>query len=214
MNSDDASWPKARQGMFQIVSATVAFALWHSLLCSLPAKQRLTPLLQKRGVTYRLFFMVQSAVTFGALLGLIFTRPTRTIYRFTGALKLLFLGLQALCAIVCAWSVLSLSPKRFFFGRGEVEPEAQGPELTGEGKIEVSGPFRWSRHALEWFPILTLFFTPHLKTNWLAFNLLGAIYSVVGAIHEEKRLDERGGAAYARYKKQVGFWFGRSNESE
>ncbi len=200
--------------MLQIAGATVIFALWHSLLCSLPAKQRLTSLLQKRGVTYRLFFMIQSSLTFGALLWLVFTRPTRTIYRFSGVLRFFFWGLQAICAAICGWSVLSISPKRFLLGRGEVEPEAQGPKLTGEGKIEVSGPFRWSRHPLEWFPILTLLFTPHLKTNWLAFNILGVIYSVIGAIHEEKRLDERGGAAYARYKKQVGFWFGRSNEVE
>ena len=59
----------------QIALATLIFALWHSFLASLPVKNRVAGVLHARSLTYRGFFMAQSAVTFGALLWLIFSRP-------------------------------------------------------------------------------------------------------------------------------------------
>ena len=212
MNSREDSPSEARRGMVEIGAATVGFALWHSFLCSLPVKTRLTDALQKRGLTYRLFFNLQSAVTFGALILWILTRPKRTIYRFEKWKKLPFWLGQLTFLAICLWSVAHLQPARFLLGQSDDEPDAQGPNIHQNGKIEADGPFRWSRHPLEWAPMLLLFSTPHLKTNWLAFNVLGTIYSLFGALHEEKRL-ERASKNYVRYQKQVGFFFGRRKKS-
>ena len=163
--------------MIEIALATLIFALWHSLLASLPVKNRVAGALHARSWTYRGFFMAQSAVTFGALLWLIFSRPKRTIYRFEGWKKLPFWLAQGFFAGVCLWSVWELAPARFVLGKIDDEPETQSPDFHRNDENAARGPFRWSRHPLEWAPVLILCCTPHLKTNWLAFNILGAFYA-------------------------------------
>lgn len=208
MTQDD-NWADARRGMMEIGAATVGFALWHSFLCALPVKKALTDALQSRGLTYRLFFNLQSFVTVGALAAWILTRPKRTIYNAQGWKKFPFWLGQIGFLSVCLWSVAHLQPARFLLGEKSDEPDAQGPNVHQNGQIEARGPFAWSRHPLEWGPMLLLFCTPHLKTNWLVFNALGLLYSFLGALHEEKRLEKIAPKPFARYQKQVGFFFGR-----
>lgn len=88
------------------------------------------------------------------------------------------------------------------------EAQAQGPELENDGTVRATGVFRWTRHPLEWAPVLLLFASPVMKTNWLIFDVLTAIYSVLGALHEEKRL-LRQSENYAKYQKETPFFFGK-----
>ena len=205
--------------MGKIVAATLVFAAWHSLLCSDGAKNFARRVWGVRRGTgnYRAFFMAQSALTTGALVLFIFFSPHRVLFKARGAARFLGWGGQ-IAALGVFYAGLRELDKAKFLGiagaksvreNGEViEAQAQGPEIEADGEIRATGIYRFSRHPLEWAPVLLLFASPVMKTNWLAFNVCAAIYSFVGALHEEKRL-LRQSENYAKYQKEVGFFWGR-----
>lgn len=212
----------AARGMAKIGAATLLFAAWHSLLCSDGAKETARALLGERRGTgfYRAGFMAQSALSTGALVLYLLRQPHRTIYRARGALKLAGWAGQLASGIVFALALGELDKPKFLGLKGVnqaqnpegniEEAQAQGPELEDDdATVRASGVFRYSRHPLEWAPIALLFCSPKMKTNWLAFDILAAIYSVVGALHEEKRLLRQSPTAYAKYQKQVPFFCGK-----
>jgi hypothetical protein len=87
-------------------------------------------------------------------------------------------------------------------GDGSVppEPEAQGPALDAEGKQRAGGPFAWSRHPLNFAPVILFWLTPRMTTNHLAFSAAATAYLVLGSLHEETRLRQAYGVEYAAYQ--------------
>lgn len=210
------SWRRARRGMRKVGAATLLFAAWHSLLCADSTKNGARRLLGARHGTalYRAFFIAQSTLTTGALAFFIWKQPHRVLYQArgwkrilgwaaqAGALGLAFCGLRELDGAKFAGiqGVRSLRENR-----PVAEAQAQGPEIESDGEIRATGVFRYSRHPLEWAPLLLLFCSPTMKTNWLVFDVLATVYSLLGALHEEKRL-LRHSKKYAAYQKQVAFF--------
>jgi protein-S-isoprenylcysteine O-methyltransferase Ste14 len=222
-SGNECDWSAARIGMMRVAGATIGFAFWHSLLCSRAAKSGARKWLgQRRGAaSYRVFFNAQSVVTVGALILFILHQPQRTLYRARGQKRMLHWCAQLGCLLLAIRGFFDLGPKQFSGAqdwqagqenRALEAAEAQGPRLENDGRIRALGLFRWSRHPLEWLPILLLWLTPTLKTNWLAFDILGALYSFLGAHQEEKRLLEKSGASYEEYQKQTAFFVGLPKE--
>lgn len=220
-----SEWVKARRGMGRIAAATTVFSLWHSLLCSRQAKESAAKLLgERRGrALYRLFFMAQSFLTSGALVLFILKQPSRTLYDRRGVARVVSWMGQAACLFLGWRASHDLGP-RHFTGLESLqqlrddltitEAEAQGPSREPDNQLRVTGVYRWSRHPLEWTPILLLWLTPRLNTNWLAFNVLAALSSWLGAIHEEKRLLQKSPQSFAQYQKQVSFLIGKPSPKE
>lgn len=212
--------------MTPIVVATLGFGAWHSLLCARVVKDTAIRVLGERGGRgwYRLGFNAQSLVTTGALVWFVVSRPQRPLYSVPMPFRILNWAAQATCLLIAMWSVKELGPKRFLGIQGAqdvlsgqnpvVEPETQTPHFDEESFVvdePERGPYRWSRHPLEWAPLGLLWITPTLKTNWLAFNLAATIYMIIGAWHEERLLENRGGEGFRAYRERVGFVFGRSS---
>jgi steroid 5-alpha reductase family enzyme len=205
--------------MAKIGAATVSFALWHSLLCSDGTKRLARKVLgERRGAgLYRAFFMAQSAVTTGALILYVLRQPYRTLYKASGWAKCLGWSAQAATVVFALQGLRDLDRAKFAGIKGVkslhekevVEAQAQGPEIEDDGQVRDVGVFRYSRHPIEWAPVALLFASPVMKTNWLAFDLLAAVYAYFGALHEEKRLLRKSGPAYAQYQNEVPFLFGR-----
>ena len=205
--------------MVKVGLATLLFAGWHSLLCSDGAKNRAREIFGARRGTgfYRAFFMVQSVLTSGALALFILLQPHRVLYQARGKTRFLGWAGQAGALVLFFLGMLELDKAKFLGLQGVrdlqkdqaiTEAQAQGPELEADGTVRATGIFRYSRHPLEWAPALLLFASPVMKTNWLVFDVLTAIYSLLGALHEEKRL-LRQSKNYAAYQKQVPFFFGK-----
>ncbi|MDF2439271.1 MAG: NnrU protein, partial [Abditibacteriota bacterium] len=160
-----SEWPAARRGMLHIAAATTAFALWHSLLCSRVAKEGAQRWLgERRGkALYRLFFNAQSFPTSGALVLFILRQPARTLYDQRGTARVACWFGQAACLLI-GWHALHDIGPNHFAGleslqklrddKPFIEPEAQGPPLEPDKRVRVTGVYRWSRHPLEWAPIL------------------------------------------------------------
>jgi hypothetical protein len=198
--------------MFKVMAATAAFGLVHSALASRRAKRAAAEQFgeRNRNGLYRMFYLVQSAVTFGVLAAYIRRQPSRELYRVRGPLALLLHAGQV-AALVHATAaarqvglrrILGLESLECWLGDGPVppEPEAQGPALDAEGMVHGGGPFAWSRHPLNFEPLPVFWLHPRMTTNLLAFNIAATVYLVVGSLHEETRLREAYGEAYTSYE--------------
>ncbi len=203
--------------ILRVFLATGLFGLIHSLLASTYAKQRAADWLgpRQRSGLYRVFFILQSALTLAGLLAYLSRLPDRTLYRARGwSARLLRLGQLSglIFATAAAWQVglariTGLAPLLAYL-RGDAqvqsEPEAQGPAPTTDAPgapLRDGGPFQISRHPLNLSPLPIFWLTPTLTLKRLAFNLAASLYLVLGSIHEEARLRAAYGEPYRRYER-------------
>jgi hypothetical protein len=70
------------------------------------------------------------------------------------------------------------------------EPEAQGPPLAADGRLRVAGPFRWSRHPLNFAPVPVFWLAPRM-------TLKHAVFSAVAPV----RLGRAYGEVYRAYRR-------------
>ena len=203
----------------RIVLATSAVAVLHSALASRPAKSAAARLVgeRNRNAFYRPFFHAQSVVTFGGLLLYIGRQPNREIWRVGTIPTIAFnaIRIAALGAMISAVRQIGLrrllgvtGVKAWSSGVQEVpaEPEAQGPAL--DQARPVSGPFRYTRHPLNFLGLPLLWLAPRMTRNRLVFNLVASFYLYLGSWHEEHRLRLAYGEKYEEYRKQAYFLLG------
>ena len=202
------------RSVFKIMAATALFAGLHSLLASRAAKRKAVELLgeRQRNALYRPFYNAQAVVTFGALALYCFKLPDRELYRVRGALAWSMRLAQAASLLYLLSAARQIGFLRFagapnllqwLGGQTSIapEPEGQGPILDIDGEIKATGPFRTSRHPLNFAMLPALWLMPRMTINLAAFNLVTTIYLFVGSLHEEKRLTESYGRAYLDYRQ-------------
>ena len=197
----------------KMASATVAFALLHSALASRPAKQAAAAIVGGPWTMagYRLFYVGLSFLSFFALLAYGSRLPQRVLYRVDGCAGLMLrLGQAAGFAHLLAatrpsgllrlagWRNLQAYRRQMPVPPG---PAAQGPEAGPDGALQIAGPFRWSRHPLNFTGMPIFWLTPHMTTRRLAFNLVSSAYFILGSLHEEARLAAAYGERYRRYQR-------------
>jgi len=195
------------------MGATTLFAVAHSVMASRQAKQRASRLIgeRQRNAFYRPFYLAQSAVCLGALY--LYTKglPDKVIYHirppFAGlmqATRIASVGYAIYAARqVGVGRMLGLPGlKAWLAGDIQVprEPEAQGPRLSDDGELKVTGPFLASRHPLNLSPLPVFWLAPKMTTNLAAFNFVSTLYLVIGSMHEERRLRDAYGRAYEEYQ--------------
>jgi hypothetical protein len=81
------------------------------------------------------------------------------------------------------------------------EPEAQGPSLAADGRLRVAGPFRWSRHPLNFAPVPVFWLAPRMTLKRAVFGAVATAYLVLGSWHEEARLGRAYGEVYRAYRR-------------
>jgi hypothetical protein len=92
---------------------------------------------------------------------------------------------------------------RLIVGKRDIaaEPEGQGPALGADGQMQATGPYRMSRHPLNFWMVPLLWLWPRMTVKMAAFNVAVTIYLIAGSRHEEARLRAVYDAAYARYQE-------------
>lgn len=202
-----------RRTIFKVIAATALFAGLHSLLASRRAKAVAVTLVgeQRRNATYRAFYNATALTSAAALAVYLFKLPDRTLYRVRRPLSELMVVGQVISLLCLAWGVRQIGFLQFsgvdnlgkFLAGGRniaAEPEGQGPALGAGGRMKGTGPFRWSRHPLNFWMLPLLWLMPRMTAKLAAFNVAVTIYLSVGSLHEEARLREAYGEAYAEYQ--------------
>ena len=212
----------------KLALATAAYGVLHSALASRVAKRLAAGAFGEpfERAFYRPLYISQAVLSTAALLLYARSLPTRTIYHIQGPGAWLLRAGQA-AALVHGYAAASevgiarlsgLEALRAWARAGDVPvaPVAQGPERDpASGELTAGGPFRWSRHPLNFTPVPLFWLAPHLTTRRLAFNLVATLYLVLGSVHEELRLREAYGAQYAAYQRSgVPFFFPGSGPAE
>lgn len=213
------------KSVLKLTAATVVYGAVHSLLASRKAKQKAADWLgeRRRNAFYRPFYLVQSVLTFGVYGWYVSRLPDKTFYQVenSGA-KVMHLGqVAALGYAVAAAYQVGLADILGITGllawvsdKQEIprEPEAQGPSLAGDNSLNISGPFRYSRHPLNLVPVVIFWLKPKMTVKWAVFSSISTIYLIVGSMHEESRLRKAYGDIYSDYQNSdIPFYFPEVN---
>jgi protein-S-isoprenylcysteine O-methyltransferase Ste14 len=208
--TERGAWRAYIKPSLRVMAATGIFAALHSWLASHAAKGAVLKLVGKRilNALYRTAYISQSVASFTALTWYIRRQPGRTLYHAKGrsawglrSAQLASLGVATLAAREVGFRRISGLQSFAQWQQGnevQPEPEAQGPsEELGELRIE--GPFKWSRHPLNFWPLGVLWLNPRMTTNLLAFNVAASIYLILGSMREELRLKTAYGDKYVEW---------------
>jgi protein-S-isoprenylcysteine O-methyltransferase Ste14 len=165
------------------------FALLHSLLALPRVKLKL-----QRLPWYRLAYNLLSLIVFGWVM--MAWQSTRVLYLVPGIGNLLMQALQFLSLLAMVFC-LRQTGLRSFLGlqRGESDDEA----------LCTSGCHALVRHPLYALALLFFLLNPVMTTRWLTLAILSAVYMLLGAQLEERRLLLKHGDRYARYQRNVPF---------
>nr|QEO74341.1 hypothetical protein [uncultured bacterium] len=167
---------------------------------------------RRRNALYRPFYNIQAVITFGALVLYGGKLPNRELYRASEPLSRLMRFGQVLSLLYLVYGARQIGLLRFagvpnlwalLAGRTHVprEPEGQGPTLDARGVLKATGPFRASRHPLNFGMIPALWLMPRMTVNLAAFNTVVTVYLIAGSAHEEARLRATYGQTYLDYQK-------------
>lgn len=203
------------KSIIKIAAATILFAGIHSLLAARATKRKAAALVgdRRRNALYRPFYNVLAVVTFGALVIYGAKLPDRELYRIRSpfARVMQFIQLYFLLFLLNGVRQIGFSnfaglPNILLWIRGSspvpFEPEAQGPVLGDDARrMKTTGPFRFTRHPLNFGMLPILWLMPKMTVNLAVFNTITTLYLIVGSLHEEKRLKESYGRAYKDYQE-------------
>jgi hypothetical protein len=200
------------KSIIKIAAGTALFAGIHTLLASRAAKEKAAKLFgeRKRNGLYRPLYNGLAIATLGGL-GLYGLRlPDHILYRACGPAAGIMHFIQFCSVLYLLSGVRQIGLLKFagapnigalLTGQSVVprEPEAQGPAL--ENGNPINGPFRFSRHPLNFGILPVIWLMPRMTVNLAVFNLVTTLYLVLGSLHEEKRLREAYGDAYLDYQR-------------
>ena len=210
---------RMRRTIGLVASATLLFALTHSVLASDWMKGRVEMLFGRR-VRNGLYRFVYTNVTYASIAAMLvaFNRlPDRVLYRVPRPWSLVMRLGQLLGLWLIADTNVRMGIGRFsgmsgaweFISGGEPqrEPPAQGPRLEKDVEHATGGAFRISRHPNNLGPTLIVCLQPTMGVRLMTFAVVGGLYSFFGSMLEERRVRAAYEQGYDVYRERTPFFF-------
>lgn len=173
------------------------FALIHSVLAIPSFKKRCTIRNTHLRRFYRLYYNVVSIVLFGWVMATL--RNSAVLYFVPGVWSLVLYSTQLIFLTILVVCVSQTGVTEFFGISGEAPGALRRPTLVTDGW------YRIVRHPLYLFSILFLLSNPVISVRSLLLTILSAVYFLVGALLEERRLLQEFGDEYRVYQLSVPF---------
>jgi hypothetical protein len=201
------------KSILKIAAATALVVGIHSVLASKAAKKKACELFgeRTRNGIYRPLYNGLAIATLGALALYALKLPNRELYKIRRPFSYLMRSVQFFCLLYLLYGAREIGflkfagvPNIIALATGQssvpIEPEGQGPILENPDKMKITGPFRFSRHPLNFGMIPIIWLMPRMTVNLAAFNIITTVYLIAGSVHEEKRFVETYGQAYIDYQ--------------
>lgn len=202
------------KSIIKITAATALVVGIHSLLASKAGKKKARELFGERirNGLYRPLYNGLAIASFGALALYGLKLPDRKLYVIRRPFSSLMHAVQFLFVLYLLHGAREIGFLKFAgvpniaaLATGQplvpVEPEGQGPIFESPGQMKITGPFRFSRHPLNFGMLPILWLMPRMTVNLAAFNAVTTVYLILGSLHEEKRFVETYGRAYMNYQR-------------
>jgi len=177
------------------------FAVVHSLLAIPSLKQRFTGRSGHLRRFYRLYYNVASLLLFAWVMASF--RNVTVLYVVPGVWSLVLYVVQMVILIILTACVRQTGAAEFLGIKEQTREGLKTPRLVTDGW------YRFVRHPLYLFSMLFLLSNPVISSRWLVLTLVSAVYFLVGALLEEKRLLLEFGSEYLAYKRTVPFMIPR-----
>lgn len=193
-------------GLLWTILGFAAWALVHSLTAARRFKRWVRRRVGDRAYDgfYRLAYNLFSVLSILPLLYLLATRlPSTPLWRVPLPFSLLFVAVQIVGLAGLAVSLLQTDVWRFAGVRQALRYLRGAEDPDPPGTFVQSGAYRLVRHPLYFFSMLFIWFVPIMTVNTLVFNVLATVYFLVGALHEERRLEAEFGERYRHYRQEV-----------
>ncbi len=188
-----------------MIAGVALFGVLHSVMASLDFKHRLVNIIGDKIAFYRLFYNFFSTILFFAILFVI-PKSDNIVYEVSYPFDIVIFTIQVLAFIGLVWAAKSIDALefigikqviRYFNGTYRIE------DLDESQDFRISGAYKCCRHPTYLFSILFIGARPYMDETYLVLFLAGAIYFIIGAYFEEKKLVKIYGDTYLRYKKNV-----------
>ena len=144
---------------------------------------------------YRLSYNAFSALTFLPIVYLMATLPDQPLYSIPSPWSYLMLAGQGLSALLLMVGVLQTDTLSFI-GLSQLFTRKKNRH-----SLVTRGLYRYMRHPLYTFGLLTIWFSSTVSVNSLTVYIAATVYTLIGAYFEERKLLREFGQAYADYKK-------------
>jgi len=188
-----------------IIFLFALFGYSHSLLASNKIKRFAVSYAGNYIAFYRLVYNILSTVTVYALFKIL-PHPDIIIYDLKYPYDFIILVPQFISLAGFIWSLKFINVKEFL-GVSQIERwfnnQYDVNELDENLTLRIRGAYRFMRHPLYFFSIMFLLFRPVMDIFYLTCLICIIIYFYIGSYYEEKRLIEKFGEEYIKYKKEV-----------
>lgn len=192
-------------GFWWILLGLLLYGVIHSVLAAHRTKDWVKTWLGEKHYNrfYRLFFSLQAAILFVLVLLLVELLPDQILYRIPSPWVFLTTMIQILAVLALAHSVMLTGALRFTGILQAMDAEQSKRPIS----MVSHGLYRWVRHPLYFCTFLFIWLVPVMSWNVLALNIGISIYTLMGALLEERKLVQEFGQPYEEYRRKTPFIF-------
>ncbi len=193
------------EDVFVIILLFSIFGIIHSVLASNKIKKSVASFLGGLIAFYRAIYIVLSLIIFYLIYTLV-PNDHVTVFDLPYPFDFIILVPQLGSLVGLLWT-LKYFDVREFIGINQIlrwfKKNYDEEELDEELTLRIRGPYKYVRHPLYLFSILFLAFRPEMDLNYLTFLLCIIAYFYIGSFYEERKLVEKFGDMYVKYRKTV-----------